>query len=384
MTPAAKDRGRDSPPTTEKQSSPLGHNGGRPFGFWFTPPGAILLFVLLVIGAVLVWLLARQLALFVLSVTIAAALSPLVYATRNRILRVLIFTGIVLGLCGLVSVFFWFIVPVFIDQVSQLIDRAPELIDQLQSAIDRLPIGPPVRVLEMLESQIANIGTGLLSVPLTLVSAALDGVFLLVVTVYLLLEAPRIRRLTLSLFPLGQRAKVSSLLSHIVESMGGYVRGMLLSGLIIGVITYLGLLIIGVDYPLLLGVLAGILEAVPTIGPVIAAFPMVFFALQESLSTALITLVFVILLQQLEGNIVVPNIMRTQVAISPLAVVLAIFAGGAIGGLLGILVAVPLTAGLSVVLRELIVPAIRRRTGADEETIEPEEPEAEAEPKEAA
>lgn len=381
MTPSTRDTGQETSPPTGKKSSPMRLKGERPFGFWFTPPGAVLLLALLVLVALLVWLLARQIALFILSVTIAAALSPLVYSTRNRVLRVLIFTGIMLGLCGLIGVFFWFIVPVFTDQVSQLIERAPQLIDEIQAAIDRLPIGQPVRLLEMLESQIANIGTGLLTVPLTLVSALLDGVFLLVVTVYLLLEAPRIRSLTLSLFPLEQRSKVSTLLSHIVESMGGYVRGMLLSGVIIGVLTYIGLLIIGVDYPLLLGVLAGVLEAVPTIGPVIAAFPMVFFALQESFTTGLITLAFVILLQQLEGNIVVPNIMRSQVSISPLAVVLAIFAGGSIGGFLGILVAVPLTAGLSVVLRELIVPAIRRRTGAADDDVEAEEeaPEPEAE-----
>ncbi|HZW03916.1 MAG TPA: AI-2E family transporter, partial [Anaerolineaceae bacterium] len=295
---------------------------------------------------------------------------PLVYVTKHRILRVLIFTGILLGLCGLVGIFVWIIVPVFIDQGSQVIDRLPELIDQLQQSVDRLPFGQPVQLLEMLQSQISNIGSGLLSVPLTLVSAALDGIFMLVVTVYLLLEAPRIRRFALSLFPLEQRNTVSTVLNHIVESMGGYVRGMVLSGLIIGVITYLGLLIIGVDYPLLLGVLAGLLEVIPTLGPVIAAIPMVFFALQDSVTKAVITLVFVVLLQQLEGNIVVPNIMRTQVSVSPLAIVLAIFAGGAIAGLLGVLVAVPLIAGITVVIREVVVPAIQRRTGAARDPID--------------
>lgn len=356
---------------------------GEPFGFWFTRPGAVILFVLLVVGMALIWLFARPLALVILSVAIAAALSPLVYLTDNRILRVLIILLIILVLLALLGVFSWIIIPIFIEQVSQAIDRLPTWIDQLEDTFSQMQWVQPAALLEMLENQLSNIGSSLLSVPLTLANIILDVVFTLVVTVYLLIEAPRMRRFVLSLFPGERRKNVSGVLNHIASSMGGYVRGTAITALLVGLITYVGLLIIGVNYPLMLGTLAAMLEVIPTIGPIIAAIPMIFFALQESLTTALIVLVFVIVLQQLESNIILPNIMRTQITISPLTVVLAIIAGGSIGGLLGVLAAIPLAAGLTVIVREVIAPAIRRRTGAADEAVESEEPE-EGEPEEAA
>ena len=348
----------------------------RPFGFWFTPPGAVMLLVLFVVGVLLVWLLARPIALFILSVAIAAALAPLVYITDNRILRVLIIFLIILTLLALIGVFFWIIIPVFSEQVMQAAERLPEWISQLEETFTQWEWFQPSQLLSMLENQIANIGTGLLSVPLTLASVLIDIVFILVVAIYLLIEAPKLRRFVLSLFPRKRRADVSAILTHVVESMGGYIRGTVITALLVGLITYFGLLIIGVSYPLMLATLAAIFEVIPTIGPVIAAIPMVFFALQESLTTALIVIVFVIVLQQLESNVILPNVMRTQVSISPLLVLLAVIAGGSVGGLLGILAAIPLAAGLTVIVREVIAPAIRRRTGAaDEPVLEEEEKE---------
>jgi predicted PurR-regulated permease PerM len=112
-----------------------------------------------------------------------------------------------------------------------------------------------------------------------------------------------------------------------------------------------------------LGLIAGTLEFIPVIGPIIGAVPMVLIALLQSPAKALIALVFAIALHQLESGILVPNIMRTQTSISPLLVLLALTAGLSIGGVFGALVAIPLTAALRVLIIELVFPAIRHRTG---------------------
>ena len=147
------------------------------------------------------------------------------------------------------------------------------------------------------------------------------------------------------------------------KEMGGYFRGALINGLIIGILTSLGMFVIGVNYALVLGLIAGTLEFIPVIGPIIGAVPMVLIALLQSPAKALIALVFAIALHQLESGILVPNIMRTQTSISPLLVLLALTAGLSIGGVFGALVAIPLTAALRVLIIELVFPAIRHRTG---------------------
>jgi predicted PurR-regulated permease PerM len=149
--------------------------------------------------------------------------------------------------------------------------------------------------------------------------------------------------------------------------MGGYVRGVAITGLIIGTVSYVGLLLIGVNFPLALAIIAGLSEFLPFIGPFIAGAVMVAVALLQSPTKALIAVLFAVALQQLEGNLIAPNVMHPQTCISPLTAIVALFAGASVGGILGALIAVPLAAAARVLIVELLLPAVRRQTGADPE-----------------
>ena len=131
-----------------------------------------------------------------------------------------------------------------------------------------------------------------------------------------------------------------------------------------GVFTYVGLTIIGLDLALTLSILAGLLEVIPVLGPVLAAIPMLIIALLESPTQALVVLLFVLALQQVESRILLPFIMRSQTEVSPLLVLVAIFVGEALGGLLGAIVAIPLVSMLRVFVQRVVAPWARRRTGA--------------------
>jgi predicted PurR-regulated permease PerM len=148
------------------------------------------------------------------------------------------------------------------------------------------------------------------------------------------------------------------------EAMGGYIRGVFIDSLLVGIITYIGLLIIGLDYPLVLAVLSGVLEIIPVIGPLLAGAAMVLVAILQAPDLVLIVLIFAVVLQQVESNIIVPNIMRGQAEVSPVLTILAIIAGERIGGVIGALIAIPLAAALRVFVVEVVAPIIRRRTGA--------------------
>ena len=183
---------------------------------------------------------------------------------------------------------------------------------------------------------------------------------LLFMTFYMLLEGPQIKSEFLTLFPRERRARVEEVLHHIGLKFGGWVRGQLLLGLIIGVVVGVGTALLGLPYPLLLGLVAGITELIPIVGPIIGAVPAVLIALfQPPWWRVLAVVGFYAVVQQLESNFVVPRVMRMAVGLSPLLTVIALLIGAKLMGIIGALLSLPVAAAVQVVVGE-VLQAIRR------------------------
>jgi predicted PurR-regulated permease PerM len=311
-----------------------------------------------------VWLFGRTLALLALGVAIAAALSPLVARMEQRIPRIfaiiLIYLLILIVFLGII----WVVFPAFLDQGSDLVALVPDIAALVQDWYEAW--GSDLPLVETFFNQISQFATTLLAVPLGLASALIQIFLVLFISLYTLAEAPKMRRFIFSLFPPGRREKVINILDEMAGAMGGFVRGTVIVAILVGFLTFIGLSLIGVRFSLVLGLIAGVLELLPYLGPILASIPMLLVALLESPTQALIVLIFFVILQQIESNILVPNIMHSQTEISPLLAMLAIVAGGSLGGLLGALVAIPLAAAFQVFTHLVIGPLIRRQTGADQ------------------
>jgi predicted PurR-regulated permease PerM len=312
------------------------------------------------------WLFARTLALLALGIAIAAALAPLVARLEERIPRTLAVLLVYLAILVIFVLIASIILPPVFVQVQDIAERAPELISEVERLYERYaPVGE-IPVVDQLVDQLGQVLGRLVAVPLGLASGLIDLVLILFVSLYTLIEAPRMRRFALSLFPEGRRPRVDHILNSMAQAMGGFIRGAVITAIIIGVVTSIGLSLIGIPYPLVLGLVAGVLELLPYVGPIIASVPMLIVALLQSPTQALIVLVFFVILQQLESNVLVPNIMKTQTEISPLLSIIAIVAGASLGGILGALVAIPIAASLRVFVREVVAPAVRKQTGASQ------------------
>ncbi len=314
----------------------------------------------------LVWLFARPLAMLVFGIVLAQALSPLVAYLERWISRttavIVVYLALLLVLVGLG----WIVIPALASQIQELVSRAPTLFNWAQNWIARGQELSGGRLINALENQLARIGEVLLGIPVAIFASAFEILLILFTSLYWLLATPDLKRFVLSLFPLQRRAQADDILNDMGQAMGGYVRGIVLDAVIVGVIAYVGFLFIGVDYPLVLALFGGLMEIIPTLGPIIAAIPAIGIAFLESPTQALIVLVFWIALQQFESYVLFPNVMRTQTDIPPLLVVLALFAGGSVGGLLRILIAVPLAGALRVFIQRVVAPAVRQWSGATE------------------
>jgi predicted PurR-regulated permease PerM len=176
-----------------------------------------------------------------------------------------------------------------------------------------------------------------------------------IVAIYLMIESDSMHRGIVSLIPPSARPKALAILDGINAVLGGFIRGQLLVALIVGALTAVMLTLLHVRFAILIGLIAGLLNVIPYVGAFAGAAPAVLIALITNgpLNTLFVIIGFVII-NQLEGHLIAPNVVGPSVGLSPLAVIVALLAGGELFGLLGLLVAVPVAGIIKVVFVTLV------------------------------
>jgi predicted PurR-regulated permease PerM len=229
--------------------------------------------------------------------------------------------------------------------------RAPEL----QSSLGRLGVQTDLEQLKVRAAgAVEQGGTDVLgNLVGTLAEAGavmLDIVLALVISVYLLIDGPRFRSRSLALLPVQHRGKLLFLEDHISRVLGAYLRGQFTLAVIIGVAAGVGTALLGLPYAVVLGVLAGLFELVPMFGPILSVIPAAIVALFMPFPTVVWVLLFFLVVQQVENNILAPRISGHAVGLHPLGAMFALLAGFQLAGLVGALFAVPLAGVLWVLL----------------------------------
>jgi predicted PurR-regulated permease PerM len=205
--------------------------------------------------------------------------------------------------------------------------------------------------------QISNQGTSLLNNAITIVSETatilLDTILVLIISIYLLSDGARMIRGGVNLIPQHLREQAWFFVGSLDSVLGGYIRGQLFLCALAGILGGGGAAILGVPYPLLIGLTTFILEAIPVIGPMVTAIPAVAISLifAPPLTTVAL-LVWFVVYQQVVTNILGPRIFGIAVGIHPLEALAAVLIGYPLGGLLGAFLAVPIAGVLHILIRE--------------------------------
>jgi predicted PurR-regulated permease PerM len=193
----------------------------------------------------------------------------------------------------------------------------------------------------------------------------LDVVLALVISLYLLVDGPDLRARSMLLVPAQQRGNVRFLQDNASRVLAGYLRAQFLLALIIGAATGTGMALLGLPYAVVLGVLAGLFELVPMFGPILSAVPAVLVALFLPFPTVVWVLLFFLVVQQVENNVLAPRLSGHAVGLHPLGAMFALLAGIQLAGLLGGLFAVPVAGVVWVLLsagyRNAMAPPRRTR-----------------------
>lgn len=376
-TPPPNRQPTDAAPAEAYTSRPAFSITIAPHTIWYAAGAVIMLAAL--------WLLVTKalvgLLIFFVAIIIGEAARPIVLQLEKRhVPRPLGVLLVLLVAIGVLALLFWILLAPLVAEVGALTAHAPEYTTRLQewmsawtSALqtNKLFGGFFNNVASQVISSLQGLVPSLISVPFTLLSGAFGVLLSLVVTltmtVFWVSSSARLRPFLLSLFPERLQPRVDDIFADMGRSLGGYVRGVLIAMLLIGVFTGAGLGILGVPYALLLGVLAGLTEAIPYLGPWLSGAVSVIVALVTvDPLKALEVVVLFLLVQQLEGNLVQPLVMSRSVHLDPLLVLIAILLGSELLGLMGAVLAVPFAALLQSVVTRAVAPAIRAAAGRDE------------------
>lgn len=260
-------------------------------------------------------------------------------------------------------------------QLSQLSQQVPVYASQIQKegipAIEQWLVARGVtadfsRLQGDAASALQSISSVLLGRGISIITGITDAlvniVLVLVISLYLLLDARRIRDSLASLVPARRQRLFAFLEKSLVDVLGGYIRGQLAMAAIIGASSGIGCWLLGVRYPLVIGVLAFLFELIPMLGPVLAAIPAIVISLFQPFPLVLFVIAFFVVMQLVESNVLGPRITGHAVGLHPVVSILALLGGAEIAGLWGALFAVPVVGLVAVVgaaaLKELRGPAV--------------------------
>jgi predicted PurR-regulated permease PerM len=322
------------------------------------------------------WLvLAKGLSVLILlftAIVIAEGLRPIIDFLHKRLrlsqpAAVLLVYLLILLVVGALT---WLLLQAVVVQSSTFIDALPRLNAQLDRQLQELRrwLGASPQLAGLLTS-LGSQGGALLQgalatlvrLPQTLGSLIVGGVVVVVMVFFWLTGIAALRPFVLGLLPVQSQPLAQDVLVDISRRLGGYVRGVVVNGCVIGVLSTLGVWLLGAPFPLLLGLVAGLTQVIPYFGPWISGAIAVIVVLPlAGPLTAVEVLGFYIVLQTIEGNTLTPLIMRDTVNINPLLAIVAVLLGSALLGVAGAVLGVPAMAILQVLVVRVLAPIARR------------------------
>jgi predicted PurR-regulated permease PerM len=356
---------------------------------------AVLLAAGLLVAGLLFPRLVTLLVAILMTVLIAIPLAMAAdYFERYRIPRpVGALAGLALAVAVLGATLF-LLIPPFVDQTNEFVDSVPGVVDDLSADFADLTGNQPKEVGADVQDFIQGYTDNperflgpLTSIGFSLI-AVLGAVIFMVITAYYIAVRPQpLIDGMLSLFPPARRDDALRVMRRLRTSWVGWMQGVVIDMFVTGVLLYAGLTIIGLDLAIFFAVFSALLVVIPYFGSVIGGVPPVLFALTDSPERALLTLAVYVLVQQIEGNVIIPLVMSQRVKLHPALIAIGVVVVGQLFGIVGLFVAVPILSLIIIVVEEFWVKPVeeghaeKRRT--ELELPEPIEQELTPEPEEA-
>ncbi|OGM15969.1 hypothetical protein A2V56_04365 [Candidatus Woesebacteria bacterium RBG_19FT_COMBO_42_9] len=310
--------------------------------------------VFMVLFLLFLWLLylIRDIILeFFVALLIMAILDPTVTRfSRFKIPRAISVLVVYILSIGLISLTIGAIIPPLVEQTAAFAVGLPKYLANL--GVSRFVSDEIVR---QLLNQIGIIPAQALKIGISIFSNVLGVLTVLILAFYLLLTRDKLDEALGFFFGDDRRKEAIKLVDVLEQKLGGWARGELALMVLVGVSTYFGLILLGIPFALPLALLAGLLEIVPYVGPIISAIPSVIIGLGISPIIGLATAALYFLIQQVENYVFVPKVMEKSVGVSPIITLLALAVGFRLAGVVGIVMSVPVVISIQVIVARYLL-----------------------------
>ena len=322
------------------------------------------------------FLIKDVLALLFVSLIFSSAIDPYVdLLQKYKIPRAITVFFIYVLTVVVITLVITLIIPPIAEQFSSLSENFPEYVDKINSGYHVVrdfseKYGVLERIKENVGSNEGNVNKAVEGVFST-VSGIFGGIvsffIVMVITFYMVVEEDSMKKIVWSLAPPKNQAYIMQLINRMQRQVGYWLRGQLILMFIVGFLTWIGLLFLMPEYALVLGLIAGLTEFIPYLGPILGAVPALFLAFTVSPFLAMLVLIFYIIIQQVEGNILVPKIMQRAVGLNPIISMAVLMAGLKLGGIVGGLLSIPVATAISVMIKDWVKMRNRREEVVEEE-----------------
>ena len=304
-----------------------------------------------------IWYLKDVAVVVLLAIVIASAIEPAAkWFAKFKIPRVF---GVIIVYFATFFVFFlifYFVIPPLLGEAVDFVSFLPEFIENVLSPesplFSVLPSVPNILIDSLknfaveLERSAPELTRSVASATSVIFGGVLNFVLMIVISFYLAVQEKGIEKFLRVVTPLRHEEYILGLWKRSQQKIGKWLQGQILLGLLVGIFVFLGLTILGVKYALLLAILSAVFEIIPVFGPVMAAIPAIAVAAIQAPILGLSTLGLYVIVQQFENHLIYPLVVRKTIGVPPLLVIIAIFVGGKLAGIYGIILSVPLAAVL--------------------------------------
>ncbi|MDO8424644.1 MAG: AI-2E family transporter [bacterium] len=328
--------------------------------------GTILKIALASLGFYLIFLVRDILVLIIFALIISILFNPAIdFLQKRKIPRVLAVSLVYISIFGFLGLFIYLIIPVFIFEIQQFSQFFPQYFEKLAPPLKELGIA----AFDNFEVFLNSLGGWLVQASANVfgaLSAIFGGIFstitIFTIAFFLSLEEKGLDRMIGLLSPKRYEAYVLDVLHRSENKVASWFGSRILACLFVGVATFIACKILSLKYAISFAFLAGVLNIIPVVGPLVTGLVILLFTALDSLSRAIIILIIFFLIQQLEGNILSPILTKRFVGLPPILVIIALMVGGKLWGILGGILAIPLTGVIFEFLRDFLKKKKEERT----------------------
>lgn len=303
------------------------------------------------------------LILIVVSIFLAVGLNPIIeLLIRRGMRRHWAVVVVALLMVGVIAVVTTVLVSVVENQIASFAEDLPHLISDLRKNRTIAKFDNHYHFLTQLQDGVQDphllrrVFGGATNIGLSVLGAVVNTVVIIVMTLYFLAALPQVKRAAYSLAPASRRARVAQLGDEILRRVGGYVIGAVLVAMLAGTVTLVLLFGVGLgQYALPLALAVAMLDLVPLVGSILGAATVTVVGFANSVHIGIIVLIVYLIYEPLEGYVIYPRVMRSTVDVPEIVTIVAVLLGGALGGVVGALLALPTAAAVLLIVREVWV-----------------------------